>query len=301
MALLTSSGPAWSSAVPDRRPEAPAVSIVWDFDAAAGQLNATYPYRWREETLDEELACVEDILGIAAERALRMTFAVTGFAAEEGPAPYHVPGLVCRIAAAGHEIASHSWRHEWLPAITGEQLDRTLQRSRSTLESCLGAPGSVRGFVPPFNRPMTWLARGCLSLGDRPAVPPGPGADMGRLLRRLAAAGYAWCRVSCRPVVGRGTALRPRPPTRWERRQGVTCVPHNVCGFDVRAREMLDLAAPGGGAVILTGHPRALLFGRAESRDNLVELCDVLAERSSRGAVYVAPVADLVATAEEER
>jgi len=267
------------------------VAIVWDFDAAAGQLNATFPYRWREETLFEELDCVREILRLAASHHLPMTFAITGFAAEEGVHPYHVPDLVREIARQGHEVASHSWRHEWLPSLTGEQLRRSLVRSKEALERCAGE-GAVVGFVPPFNRPMTWIARGAVSFGDRPSVPFGPGADMGFLLRHIRSAGFRWCRVSSRSPIARRRRA-PVPSARWPCRCGVTCVPHAYCGFDSGARELVLKARASGAAVVLSGHPRALTFGRSESRGELAELCDLLAALRDQGEIGVARVADL--------
>ena len=74
-------------------------------------------------------------------------FAVVGSAALPGKRPYHAPEQIRRIHDAGHEVASHSHRHEWLPALSRQALRETLSASKDALEQCIGAP--IATFVPP--------------------------------------------------------------------------------------------------------------------------------------------------------
>ena len=39
--------------------------IIWDFDAAIGQINSTYPYNFHEETIYKEIMNVESILKLS--------------------------------------------------------------------------------------------------------------------------------------------------------------------------------------------------------------------------------------------
>ena len=55
------------------------VILIWDYDAAMGQVNATYPYNFHEETIYSEIENVEGILALGSEFDVRMTFACTGF------------------------------------------------------------------------------------------------------------------------------------------------------------------------------------------------------------------------------
>lgn len=57
------------------------------------------------------------------------------------------PGLVRRIAAAGHEVASHSWWHRRVPTITPEEFREDVARTKARLEDICGQ--AVRGFRAP--------------------------------------------------------------------------------------------------------------------------------------------------------
>jgi polysaccharide deacetylase family protein (PEP-CTERM system associated) len=71
----------------------------------------------------------------------RATFFVLGWVAERCPA------LVRRIAAAGHEVASHGYGHELLGSLSPATFREDLRRSRSVLEDLTAAP--VRGYRAP--------------------------------------------------------------------------------------------------------------------------------------------------------
>lgn len=78
------------------------------------------------------------LLELFADRGMHATFFVLGWVAERSP------GLVRRIAAAGHEVACHGQSHELVyrqaPAVFREE---TL-RSKACLEDLIGSP--VRGY-----------------------------------------------------------------------------------------------------------------------------------------------------------
>lgn len=77
------------------------------------------------------------------------TFFVLGWVAERDP------GLVRRIAAAGHEIASHGWDHRRVSEQDPEAFRSSVRRTRHFLEDLTGA--TVLGFrAPSFS-----IVRGC--------------------------------------------------------------------------------------------------------------------------------------------
>jgi hypothetical protein len=275
----------------------PSVSIIWDYDTAIGQVNASYPYKFQESRLIEEIENVDRILELAAAAGVRMTFACVGFAAEPGHYPYHVPEQLRRIHAAGHELASHSWRHEWFPALESEQVRRSLARSKLAIETCIGAPGAVSGFVPPFSRPMTWFAKGAISLGDRASNPWRAGANIGALCRAASAAGYTWCRVAYRPLLQRLTRSRQRAPIhdRLERAGGVACVPQHYLGFDAGAVELIARASASGGSVVIAGHPSALSRQRSESFAHFEPFLKHVADLQSSGKMKARTVTEHIA------
>lgn len=99
------------------------------------------PERWGgfEDRLP---AATDRLLGLLAEAGARATFFVLGAAAERHP------DLVRRVAAAGHEIATHGWSHTLVYRLTPEAYRDELTRSIALLESLAGAP--VVGHRAPF-------------------------------------------------------------------------------------------------------------------------------------------------------
>lgn len=102
------------------------------------------------------------LLDLLARRGARGTFFVLGCVAQQ------VPGLVPRIAAAGHEIGSHSWWHPRVDRLTREEFAEELRSSKAILEDQSGQP--VLGFrAPSFSiRPgMEWAFDVLLEQGYR--------------------------------------------------------------------------------------------------------------------------------------
>jgi len=269
------------------------VSLIWDYDAAIGQINASYPYHFREETLRTEVENVEEILRLGDRYGIRMTFAITGFAAEDGQFPYHVPYQIRAIAEAGHEIASHSWRHEWFPFLEEEQIRRSLARSKYALERCIGKAGAVRGFVPPFSRPMSWYGRLALSLGDRAIGPWYPGASLGRLLGLVKDAGYSWCRIVYRPLI-RKLAGKDPLPRRVDWYDSVACIPQHTCGFGEKALFLLEKHLAEQRELVIIGHPLALSMGGEQSMDKLIALLERLASLQRENLVKCCTVQEML-------
>lgn len=77
-----------------------------------------------------------------AAAGARATFFVLGAVAEQHPA------LVRRIAAAGHEIASHGHGHQHLARQLWREFRADVERARRVLEDVAGAP--VRGYRAPY-------------------------------------------------------------------------------------------------------------------------------------------------------
>lgn len=73
------------------------------------------------------------ILDLLAERAIRGTFFVLGWIAERHPS------LVRRIAAAGHEIASHGFSHQLIYTQSTAEFREETARSKHLLEDLTGA------------------------------------------------------------------------------------------------------------------------------------------------------------------
>lgn len=252
------------------------VALIWDYDGAIGQVNSSYPYNFHEESLLREIENVESILNIGRSHDISMTFAITGFTAESGAYPYHFPEQIRSIYSHGHEVASHSWRHEWFPFLQEEQIRRSLARSKKVLEACIGVEGAVRGFVPPFSRPMSWYAKGAVSLGDRVLGPWYRGASLGTLLNYVAGAGYTWCRVAFRPLWRKVFGDRRQVKREAFQEKGLWCIPQHCTGFGERALELLESHITTRRALFIVAHPLGLTLPHDENLLKFKRFVDVL-------------------------
>jgi polysaccharide deacetylase family protein (PEP-CTERM system associated) len=81
------------------------------------------------------------LLGIFAETHVRATFFVLGWVAERYPA------LVARIAAQGHEIASHGFAHRLVYDLTPSMFRDDIRRSKVVIENAAGV--RVKGYRAP--------------------------------------------------------------------------------------------------------------------------------------------------------
>jgi polysaccharide deacetylase family protein (PEP-CTERM system associated) len=84
---------------------------------------------------------MDRMLGLMAQNGVRSTCFVLGWIANRCPA------LIKRIAAEGHEIASHGYRHEMLDALTHEEFRADVERSKNLLEDLTGT--QVIGYRAP--------------------------------------------------------------------------------------------------------------------------------------------------------
>ncbi len=87
-------------------------------------------------------ANTDRLLAIFAESGVRATFFVLGWVAEREPA------LVRRIAAAGHEIASHGYGHRLVYDQTPEEFREDVRRAKAPPEDADRASG-VGGYRAP--------------------------------------------------------------------------------------------------------------------------------------------------------
>lgn len=94
------------------------------------------------DSLDSRVARNTDrMLDILEERGARATFFILGWVAER------FPGLVRRIAADGHEVASHGYGHELVYKLAPEAFASDVDRARKLIEDLSGQ--SVRGYRAP--------------------------------------------------------------------------------------------------------------------------------------------------------
>lgn len=95
------------------------------------------PADWQQFTLRVEQN-TDNILSLLADAHINATFFVLGWVAER------CPGLIRRIADAGHEIASHGYSHVRVGDQDADSFAADIERTRLLLEDVSGTP--VRGY-----------------------------------------------------------------------------------------------------------------------------------------------------------
>src|SRR6478735_4194582 len=94
------------------------------------------------ETRDRRVERNTDaVLALFDEAGVKATFFTLGWVAERHPA------LMRRVAAAGHEIASHGWDHARVFTLTPEGCRADLERARKAIEESCGQ--TPRGYRAP--------------------------------------------------------------------------------------------------------------------------------------------------------
>ena len=253
-----SRGVAGNDAEPAHETTVPNVVIFWDYDTQWGADRSRNPAgtpTWGAL----EFPNTDALLELHARYDVPACFAVVGAAALSGSRPYHDPDQIRRIHDAGNEVASHSFRHEWLPGLNSAALDETVRHSKDALEQCIGA--EVVSFVPPFNQPFDYPQRLSVSLSERRTVRH-ERTDVGRLCASLHDAGYKFCRLAYRPLSERVVeAVRgrlPRRPGFLEDIGGIACLRLNLpVGFTSEVRALLERHLDRGGLWTLHGHPHS--------------------------------------------
>jgi len=229
----------------------------------------------------------ERLLELHARFNIPACFAIVGAAALPGGRPYHDPGQLRRIHAHGHEIASHSFRHEWLPGLGRRALLETLRDSKDALEQCVGA--AVMTFVPPYNQPFDYPRQRSFSLSERREAGHDR-VDLPRLCNALEETGYRVCRVGYRPLYQRfleGLTRRSFDrPVSPEIIAGVTCIRLNTPnGFSAGSAAVVTRCVERGGIAVVSGHPHSLRTGNTQDERWLIPFLQRLHSLNQQGVL----------------
>jgi peptidoglycan/xylan/chitin deacetylase (PgdA/CDA1 family) len=286
------------------RPEPGGLLLYWDYDTQRGAEQSRLGLQsWGPL----ERPNTARILKLLAEFGVRATFACVGYAAVSPDPRYDCRDQILEIHAAGHEVASHSYEHEFLPALTPARVRETARLSRDALEQLIGA--RVVSFVPPFNRPMHYPGRGAWSWTERRDGGAGH-LSLPAFCEALAETGYQTCRISYRAswrtLIDQLTGRRTDRPVASEQISGLTCFRLNTAGgFNGSALERIRQAADGGGLAVVYGHPHSLTAQNSQSerwlRPFLAEAAELrrqgrLVDRLPRELVVDADVCALTPT-----
>lgn len=257
--------------IPSPKLETGKIIIFWDYDTQWGADRSRSPGGpkvWGELEFEN----TEKLLEIHAEHDILACFAVVGAAAVPGERPYNDPDQIRHIHAMGHEVASHSMHHEWLPGLGYPKLLRTLRESKDALEQCIGNP--IVSFVPPYNQPFDYLSKWSISLSERREV-KNDRIDLRRLCEALEKTGYLFSRVSYSTLLEHFLEKlfhkQYDHPSKLENINNVTCLRLNTLGgFRGEVLKTVERCAHAGGFVVVYGHPHSLHSGNSQDEKYLI-------------------------------
>ncbi|WP_291114658.1 polysaccharide deacetylase family protein [Flavobacterium sp. UBA6135] len=263
------------------------IVLIWDFDGPIGQVNSTLPYNFHFEQFEKEINNVRWLLEFLKEEKIKCCFAITGFSAEIGVYPYTFPELIQEIAANGHEVASHSWKHEWIPLFTEDQINKSLKRSKKALEQSIAKEGFVTGFVPPHNRPMTWWQKGAFSLGDRGLFPFFTMGNMEALLQLLVKNKYQWVRISYKNLFTKFRLTKKNITGRIYNHKGIFVLENHYNGFDDQVIQ--HILTTNYETYTVSAHPFMLsLANKKESKETFLNFIAKL-KHSGQSIEFISP------------
>jgi peptidoglycan/xylan/chitin deacetylase (PgdA/CDA1 family) len=264
------------------------LAISFDYDSPEGYRNSFGMQGWRADA-DEQGTDV--LLEVLAKRAATATFGVVGRVALDGVPPEHCPEQVRRIHQDGHEVASHSMFHRFLPPLRRSELLEDAATSRKVLETRIEAP--VRGFIPPFNRPMHFPQRRAFSFSETFGL-HGRGRarqSLGSLLRVLTQAGYGWSRVSFEDKLAsllrragvRGASAPPQPFLF----DGIVAIPLHSTGFGDASTALVRQYLRTDLTIAIYGHPNQALEPNDQSAEKLARFLDLFEPERASGLLQL--------------
>lgn len=244
--------------------------IFWDFDAQWGADRSRTPGGVKKWGFDE-FVNAEQLLEIHDQYKIPACFAIVGSIALPGSPPYHDPELIKKINNAGHEIASHGLKHEWIPGMGEKELKRDLASSKEILEQCIGRP--ITTFVPPFNQPFDYKAKGSISISER-KIEKHIRIDIPKLCNVLFEVGYRVSRISYSNFIERILSLgniKTQKTANIENINGIRTIRLNGrAGFGPDTINRLNHAVHKNEFVVIYGHPHSISGNTTQSLKFLI-------------------------------
>jgi peptidoglycan/xylan/chitin deacetylase (PgdA/CDA1 family) len=220
------------------------------------------------------------LLDVLRTHDVKATFGVVGQAALPGKLWDHCQEQIRAIHHAGHEIASHSMNHLYLPPLRDHELLEEVAASKRALEDCIGS--SIQGFIPPFNRPSHFPELGAFSFLEVFGLDGrGRGRQtVGTMLRTLGVAGFRWSRASFESKyyqIGRRLGvLRERGPMQPFVFNNMVAIPLHQTGFGKDASRLIRQWLHTNITITLYGHPNQALSANGQNADELDRLLSEL-------------------------
>ncbi len=247
------------------------IGISFDYDSPAGYRES---FHIQDMPPDSDQKGTEELLRVLSCHGIKATFGIVANAALEGRPPEFCPEQIRKIHSLGHEIASHSMSHRYLPSMSYQEMTREFRLSKDTLDKCIGA--QIRGFIPPFNRPMHFPSKGAFSLEEMFGLNQrGRGRQsIETMLRGLHECNYGWSRVSFRSKVSQFMEYIKRKKSQEIMQpfifNNIVAIPlHGVTGFGENAVQLVRTFLGKEKILTLYGHPNQALAKNDQSADCL--------------------------------
>jgi peptidoglycan/xylan/chitin deacetylase (PgdA/CDA1 family) len=216
----------------------PTISVTFDNLGEASELErGTWP---DDQPVGEHFSVRESLpqlLGMLAAEDIRATFFLEGLNGEL------YPEALAGLAAAGHEVACHGWRHEPWAALEAGRERELLVRARSAL----GAP---TGFRPPGGR---LTERSAALLGELGFTYCSPAGSRPGRLGGVAVLPFRWKQIDAYHYLPHFGELR--------RRHGDPEEPMAPAALRAAVLGALDAQRRGDGHLVLLFHPFLLSVG----------------------------------------
>jgi peptidoglycan/xylan/chitin deacetylase (PgdA/CDA1 family) len=245
---------------------APTVSVTFDNLGEAAELElGLWP---AEQALGRHFSVEEALprlLALLSSLSLRGTFFVEGLNGEL------YPDALRGIAAHGHEVAAHAWRHEEWGSLDRDSEVRLLRRATEALEAAGVAPS---GFRPPGGRLTTETPALLAANGYRYASPAGRREG---ILGGLAMLPFRWPLVDAYSFLPQFAGLRERL-----RGSAEPIGPEEMSRF---MRSELAQHAERDGHLALLFHPFAVAASGEPGWAALEEVLTAVVEMASAGRV----------------
>jgi peptidoglycan/xylan/chitin deacetylase (PgdA/CDA1 family) len=266
------------------------LAISFDYDSPEGYRNSFGMRGWRA---DADQVGADLLLRVLEAHDAHATFAVVGRAALPGAPPEHCQEQIRAIHGAGHEVASHSMFHRFLPPMRRDELFQDVAESRRALEDCIGA--SVRGFIPPFNRPMHFPQRRAISISEVLGL-HGRGRgrqSLGSMLRILGSAGFGWSRVSFEDKLARYFwKSAPAQPFLFD---GVVAIPLHGTGFGEASAALVRRYLGTDLTIAIYGHPNQAMEDNDQSAAKLNWFLNTFSAERRAGRLRIHTMGDIEA------
>ena len=235
------------------------ICISFDYDTPIGYNESYYI---KHLPFDAEIVGTNKLLKILTDYNIKATFGIVAKILNKNDHHKKFADQIKIVHKAGHEICSHSYSHKYLPSLPKSILIDEIKLSKYILEDYLQS--SISGFIPPFNRPMTFINKGALSISELLGL-HGRGIainTMGKIISLLKTCDYKWARVSFEPKIDqliRSVLPKPRRLIQPFYYKSILTIPLHSTGFGSYTQNIISTNLGKNKIICIYAHPHQAL------------------------------------------